>query len=174
MQSASIGFRTKTGKAIAIALNNEAQFIQRWMIDLTDPKVPATGQPHHEVMELSWPDAQSAVIPIERRIDEVATDRLRQLVEDLRWRKFKVTAIGVVGSPDRDLARIGNPHIRAHAAEGILYRRAIEIAAENLRLQCRSFSDRAFQEDKVAKTVGRAAGRPWRADERAAATAAWI
>jgi len=174
MRKASIGFRAKTGKAIAVALSAGPEFVQRWTIDLVDPDVPATSQPHHEVMELPWPEAQSAVVPIEHRIDEVATDRLRTLIEELRSKEFKVSAIGVVGSPDRDLARIGNPHIRAHAAEGILFRRAIEVAAKQLRVKCRSFSDRGFEEAKVAKALGRAAGRPWRADERAAATAAWL
>ncbi|HEY3053108.1 MAG TPA: hypothetical protein VGK04_06930 [Thermoanaerobaculia bacterium] len=174
MRDATIGFRAKTGKAIAVALSAGPEFVQRWTVDLVDPDIPATSQPHHEVMELSWPEAQKAVQPIERRIDEVAADRVRGMIEELRSRDFKVSAIGVVGSPDRDLSRIGNPHIRAHAAEGILFRHAIEVAAKQLRVRCQSFSDRGFEEAKVTKTLGRAAGRPWRADERAAATAAWL
>jgi hypothetical protein len=125
-------------------------------------------------MELPWPEAQSAVRPIEERIDEVATERLRELVEQLRAEDLKVSGVGVVGSPDRDLACIGNPHIRAHAAEGILFRRAIEIAAKRLRLACRAFSDRGFDVTAAIKAMGREAGRPWRADERAAAMAAWL
>ncbi len=60
-------------------------------------------------------------------------------------------------------------------------------AASRLHLPWRSFSDRRFDEaalprlrekpDRVRAIVaalGKAAGKPWRVDERAAAVAAWI
>jgi hypothetical protein len=189
MNIASIGFRTKTAKAIAIALTDRSspELVQRWDLELYDRDLPETGQPHHEVMELPWPEAQLAVRQYEDRIAEVTTERLRALIEELRSRALRVRAIGVVGSPDRNLQKIGNRHIRAHAAEGALFRRAVEIAAARCNLLCRPFSDRGFDEFAVrelqckpqkVKTVmgaiGRSAGRPWRADERAAATAAWL
>src|SRR6059036_3611824 len=112
---------------------------------------------------------------------------LSGLLGNLQSRGFDVDGIGVVGSPDRKLDRIGNPHIRAHAAEGILFRRVLEIAAAEHKLHWRSFSDRAFEEltfpelrrtpHEIKSTlaeIGRSAGRPWRADERAAAVAAWV
>jgi hypothetical protein len=51
---AAIGFRAKTGKAIAVAVTdrNAPEFVERWYLDLVDPNVPETGQPHHKVMEL--------------------------------------------------------------------------------------------------------------------------
>lgn len=173
MKIATIGFRTKTGRAIAVALSG-SEFVKRWEIDLCDRNDPPTTQPHHEVMELPWAEAQKAVIPIEKKIDEMATRKLAALVGELASAGFQLKAIAVVGSPDRNLEKIGNPHIRAHAAEGILFRRAIEVAAASCGIRCRSFSDREVQ-GKVTKqlaAIGRAAGRPWRADERAAATAA--
>ena len=99
-------------------------YLARWEVGLHDPKVPATGQPHHEVMELPWTAAQAAARPLERRIEEIAIQMLSGLLGNLQSRGFDVDGIGVVGSPDRKLDRIGNPHIRAHAAEGILFRRA--------------------------------------------------
>jgi hypothetical protein len=84
------------------------------------------------------------------------------------------------------LDTIGNSHIRAHAAEGILFRHVIELAASTQHLKCRSFSDRDFDtaialelrrkpEDvkSVLNAIGRSAGKPWRANERNAAAAAW-
>jgi len=189
MNIAGIGLRTKTAKAIAIALTDRSppEFVQRWDLELYDRDLPETGQPHHEVMELPWPEAQLAVRQYEDRIAEVTTERLRALIEELRSRALRVRAIGVVGSPDRNLQKIGNRHIRAHAAEGALFRRAVEIAAARCNLLCRSFSDRGFDEfamrelhckpqkvKTVMGAIGRSAGRPWRADERAAATAAWL
>jgi hypothetical protein len=187
--NASIGFRTKTAKAIAVAVTDRSspEFVQRWNLELYDPKVPETGQPHHEVMELPWPKAQLAVRRYEKLIEDVAAERLRTLLEELRSRDVHVRSIGVVGSPDRNLEKIGNRHIRAHAAEGTLFRHAVEVAATRCKVSCRQFSDRGFEDlalqelrctsqqvKAVMGAIGRSAGRPWRADERAAATAAWI
>ena len=190
MESASIGFREKTGRAIAIALSHgdpSPAYLARWEVVLHDPTIPATSQPHHEVMELPWNDAQAAVRELERGIENVATRVIAALMGDIHSRGFSITGVGVVGSPDRKLERIGNPHIRAHAAEGILFRRVLEVAAANHNLQYRSFSDRKFEEvtlpqlhskpQEIKNTlvlIGRTAGKPWRADERAAAVAAWL
>jgi predicted DsbA family dithiol-disulfide isomerase len=190
MKTASIGFRSKTGRAIAVALTAGAsgpEFIGRWEISLHDPKIPATGQPHHEVMELPWAQAQRAVRPIERRIEKIAAAALAALARELKTRGFGLAAVGVTGSPDRSLEKLGNFHIRAHAAEGILFRRVIETAAEKHKLRWRGFSDRdvlqtaaaelGLREEQVTDMltgVGRAAGRPWRQDERAASAAAWL
>ena len=181
-----IGFRTKTAKAIAVAVTSDAvpQFAGRWMVDLYDPSQPETAQPHHEVMEIPWPEAEAGVKRWVDRINDVATVMLRTLVAAVPRSSIRV---GVVGSPDRVLQTLGNRHMRAHAAEGILYRRSIEVAAGKLRLPCRVFSDRDFEALAVKKlrstaknvkgvlaAMGKEAGRPWRADERAAATAAWL
>jgi hypothetical protein len=177
VQTVTIGLRTKTAKAIAIALNGQPQFVQRWNLELWDRSVPETGQPHHEVMELPWARAQVEVKRWEKLIEDCATERLRSMLDELQASGWRVASIGVVGSPDRNLDKIGNPHIRAHAAEGVLYRRAIETAAARCRLTCRTFSDRDLDSTKlksVLATIGAQAGRPWRAEERAAATAAWI
>ncbi len=190
MKKAAIGFRAKTAKAIAVALTMDdglPAYLARWEVGLHDPKLPATGQPHHEVMELPWTAAQAAARPLERRIEEIAIQMLSGLLGNLQSRGFDVDGIGVVGSPDRKLDRIGNPHIRAHAAEGILFRRVLEVAAMEHKLQWRSFSDRNLEEltfpqlrktpgeiNQTLAAIGRAAGRPWRADERAAALAAWV
>jgi hypothetical protein len=187
---ASLGFRAKTARAIAIALTSDKAapvYLGRWNIVLHDPADPATSQPHHIVMELPWEDAKSAVQPLERRIENVATEALAKLAGELGSKGFAISGIGIVGSPDRNLDRIGNPHIRAHAAEGILFRRVLETAANNHSLKWQSFSDRLFDEFAAAElrhqpldikavlaSIKGAAGKPWRADERAAATAAWL
>ena len=190
MQVASLGLRAKTARAVAIALTSGSSgptYLGRWAIPLHDPAVPATSQPHHEVMELSWENAKAAVRRFEGRIEEIATDTLARLTNELRSRDFLIRTVGIVGSPDRNLERIGNPHIRAHAAEGILFRKVLETAAGNHGLVWRSFSDRSFDECAAAELgrsprdikaalteIGHMAGKPWRVDERLAATAAWV
>jgi hypothetical protein len=100
---------------------------------------------------------------------------------------MRVRAVGIVGAKDRDLAKLGNYHIRAHAAEGVLFRRVLDLAADANKLKRRTFSDREL--DQIAASelgaeragvqrklsdLGRTLAPPWRADEKQAATAAWL
>jgi hypothetical protein len=186
---ASIGFRAKTGKAIAVALAEGAkapQYLWRREIVLYDPEMPATGQPYHEVMELPWPRALVEVQPLVERIEAVARAVVASLLRELKRDGFAVRVIGVVGSADRPLEKIGNFHIRAHAAEGILFRRVLETAAAPNAIHALAFSEKQLPSASAAalggtakvtttlKALGREAGPPWRADERAAAAAAWL
>lgn len=57
---------------------------------------------------------------------DAATGEPYHEVMELPWNEACV-----VGSAPRSLDRIGNQHIRAHAAEGILFRRVLEVASEH-------------------------------------------
>src|SRR2546426_1979706 len=95
MQTATIGFRAKTARAIAIALKRNdgaPEYLARWEVALYDPKLPSTG-PHHQVMDLPWSDAQLAVRPLERRIEAIAIKMLAELLNDVSSKGFKFTSI---------------------------------------------------------------------------------
>jgi hypothetical protein len=187
---ATIGFKTKTGRAIAVVLSgpaNAPQLIKRCELSLTDPQIPATFQPYHEVMELPWSESQSKAKPFIRAIEKVATKALAQLIHDLRAEGLTVIGVGIAGSADRDLAKIGNFHIRAHAAEGLLFRQVLEYAAQANKIPHRSFVEKNLQTQAASelnctiaklnnslKILGHSAGPPWRIDQRVAATAAWL
>ena len=70
--SVAVGFRAKTGRAIAVALADGAQpkFVSRQEISLVDPRMPETAQPYHEVMELPWDEAERKASRFERAIAE--------------------------------------------------------------------------------------------------------
>jgi hypothetical protein len=190
MRTSALGFRAKTGRAIAVALSEPPgapELIWRREIGLTDLNVPATKQPYHEVMELPWSEAELAVQPFVRAIEEVASTTLAALIAELQASGFEVRTVGIVGSGDRKLEKIGNEHIRAHAAEGILFRRVLEVAAARNKVRHRTLTEDVL--DAIAtselhppvgtvgdtlKALGRKAGPPWRADERVAATVAWL
>jgi len=142
-------------------------FVWRDEVRLVPPD--ATIGPYHEVMELPWPEALVAVRPLEREIEAIAEAALRDAIAAAG---VPIGAVGVVGSAPRDIARIGNPHIRAHAAEGILFRRVLELAAERAGLRWSGFVESEVDAE-IVRSLGRAAGRPWRTDERLAAAAAW-
>jgi hypothetical protein len=186
----TIGLRAKTGRAIVVVLGGSAdspRVVSKLEIKLVDPKIPATSQPYHEVMDLPWAESQRAVRKSAAAIEAIARKALASLIKELQTQGLKVYGAGIVGAKDRDLARIGNYHIRAHAAEGLLFRRVLDLAADANGLKRRTFPDREL--DQIATTelglqsgvlkrklndLGRLLEAPWRADEKQAATAAWM
>jgi hypothetical protein len=187
---AAIGLRSKTGRAIAVVVSGSwtsPRVLGRHDLVLTDEKIPATAQPYHEVMLLPWAEGERAARATETAIQEVATRALALLVEEVEARGLKVCGIGVVGSAARPLEKIGNGHIRAHAAEGILFRRVLERAAKDLGLACRALVEKGLIEIAAAELdrsvpelrrsvadLGVGVVRPWRSEEKAAATVAWL
>jgi len=92
----------------------------------------------------------------------------------------------VVGSVI-DPQKVGNPHIRAHANEGRLFRTVVENALRSHGIACdvivekqlaaRAAAGLRVPDGAIKQTVaafGKTVGGPWRADEKAAATAAWL
>ena len=186
----SIGLRAKTGRAIAVVLGGTTDaplVLTKLEISLADPKVPATAQPYHEVMDLPWEESQKAVRKSAAAIEAIARKTLAGLIKELQSQGMKVSGAGIVGAKDRDLARIGNYHIRAHAAEGVLFRQVLDLAADANALKRRTFSDRELDQTAATELGAEAEGvkrklnnlrhtvaPPWRADEKQAATAAWL
>jgi hypothetical protein len=180
---AAIGLKTKTGKAIAVVLSEAGarpQFVCRELLTLYDDDLPETIQPYHNVMEMPWSESIIAIKKPIATIEKIAAASLRGLIDSVTARGMRVACIGIVGPADRKLERIGNPHIRAHAAEGVLYRAVMETAARDNACQSRSFVDPApelgrppREVKKFLDDIGKIAGTPWRADEKTAAIAAW-
>jgi hypothetical protein len=92
----------------------------------------------------------------------------------------------VVGSLN-DPERIANDHIRIHALEGRLFRRAVEEGATASGLHCSLCRDRdlcglaadILERPETAlrsavTALGRRVGGGWRAEQKAAALAAWL
>ena len=185
-----IGLRAKTARAIAVVLGGSSdapRVVNKLEIRLADPKIPATAQPYHEVMDLPWEESQKAVRKTAAAIEAIARKAVAQLIKELKLQGLKVSGAGIVGAKDRDLARIGNYHIRAHAAEGLLFRRVLDLAADANGIRRRTFPDREFDElvqtelgaksaalKQTLSDLGRSLPAPWRADEKQAATAAWL
>ena len=180
---AAIGLKTKTGKAIAVVIvesDTQPQFLCREMLKLYDEELPETLQPYHNVMEMPWAESMIAIKKPIAAIEKIAAASLRSLIDSVQKHGFRVACVAIVGPADRKLERIGNPHIRAHAAEGVLYRAVMETAARDNACPSRSFADPTAESGRPAREVnkflddmGKSAGRPWRADEKAAAIAAW-
>jgi len=188
--TACIGLRAKTARAIAVVLAGTTaspRAVIRTEITLASPEDPALFQPYHELMDLPWERTVVAVQNAERAIEAAATKGLKLLIEELRSRRIDVSCIGIVGAPERNLAVIGSPHIRAHAAEGVLFRHVLQVGAEANDLPSAIHSERGIEASAAAglgisldemrarlAEIGRVLGSPWRADEKTAAMAAWM
>ena len=173
MKRATIGIKTRTGRAVAVAIGERLEFICREDMQLSEPD--AIG-PYHEVMEMPWSEAVIAIKPAIAAIEKTAARELRRVIQEVESRGYEVASVAVVGPADRQLERIGNPHIRAHAAEGVLFRAVIEKAAKANRVESKLVVDPskevAAPQKKKIEAMKKIAGSPWRAEEKSAAMAA--
>ena len=188
--TATIGLKAKTGRAIAIVLSGPSEtprLVKRTELNFIDPQNPTTFQPFHSVMDLPWNESAKRVAPLIEVIESIAAKALAEIIRELQAEGLKVVGVGIVGSADRDVGKIGNYHIRAHAAEGLLFRQVLESAAETNKVPYRSYIEKTLlaqaadelgltvnQLNNRLKNIGDSAGPPWRSDQRVAAAAAWI
>ena len=185
-----LGCRVKSGWAVGILVEGPARaprVVARHAIALSDATVPTSRQPYHAVMYARRGDAPR----IERRlcalVARVARRSLAALLKECRRAGRPVRAVALVVGSTIDPATIGNGHIRAHALEGQLFRRALEGAARASRLPCTTLVERTLYATAGARlrrpatwlkravaALGADLAGPWRAEEKAAALAAWL
>jgi hypothetical protein len=185
----ALGFRVKSGWAAAVMLSGsvvapELRDVRR--IQLSDPRLPETQQPYHASMGKLETDANK----ITRRIAVIRKFSRRSiaiLFSNYRHEGFTIRRAGIVVGSQIDPASISNPHIRAHALEGQLFRLVLEEClcahdvSTHLLLERNAYVQAAMKlrlthssvRDAVAR-LGRRTQAPWRAEEKIAAVAAWL
>src|SRR5947209_3995086 len=97
----SIGLRAKTGRAVAVVLGGSTDsplVLKKEEISLADAKVPATAQPYHEVMDLTWEESQKAVRKFAVRIEGIARKALARLIREQRSNGMQVSGVGIIGA----------------------------------------------------------------------------
>lgn len=186
---AAFGFRVKSGWATAVLLTGPAAapaVADRGQVLLSDPAVPHSRQPYHAAMGVAQTDG--AVLA---RLIEVVHQRARRSVAELLERHraagYRLVGAGVVVGSDAPPDGIANPHIRAHACEGRLFRTALEEGLQQCGMTVSVVVERALyptaarvlsgSEASVKQAVtalGRGRFRSWRVDDKAATVAAWL
>ena len=186
----AIGLRVKTGRATAIVMmgpGSAPRVVSRKSLQLWDPAVPESHQPWHADFELP-PDESARIVPLAlKAVERVCLSALRELVDEVRSTHGSIVGIALVAGSSTDPESIHNPHMRAHAREGQLFPQALASAAKTLRIPAVTMVEsevfpsaaaklgKSRDAIKVAVTeLGRNVGKPWSADEKAAAAAAWI
>jgi len=189
-ESAGIGFRVRTGNATAVMLGSAAdspRFLARLYIPLVDMNDDEARQPYHVVAEQDEERGMKLVRQSLKTATSNAARATRGLIDRARNSDFEVRAGVLVVGSDTNPASIRQPHVRAHALEGRLYREAVEGALSQCGLASRVLVEREVlgnPEEAVGKsrtqlkaaftTFAKEAGRPWRSQEKAAALAAWV
>ncbi len=159
-------------------------------VALSDPAAHETRQPYHEGFYHQQDDPREIArrVSIIERCTKVSVAALLASLDNRgpSSKSRRVSAALVVGSVI-DPAAVGNPHIRAHASEGRLFRTVLADALATHGIACDVIVEKQLPARAVAD-IGRSAaditrvvagfaatvGNPWRADEKAAAAAAWI
>jgi len=202
----SIGFRVKSGYAIAIVVEGSREApvaVSRQIVQLCDPQKAETRQPYHsgvgeaeenqraiaarvKVIERAAARSVDALLDGTTGAGRVLPSVGRVLSDPARGAATPLRAALVVGSTI-DPATVGNPHIRAHASEGKLFRSVLEAALASRGVDCtviveKQLADTARRQlqrtdaqiRSALTAFGNVLGRPWRGDEKSAAIGAWL
>ncbi len=187
MTRVALGFRVKSGFAIAVALRGPAASpspVARRIVELSDPAVAESRQPYHHGFFTHETD-ERAIAKRVKVVERCARRSIGALLADASF--AGCTGAGLVVGSVIDPATVGNPHIRAHASEGKLFRTVLQSALQAHGIPCdvivekqlgaRAAAGLRRRGADITRTVarfGRAIGGPWRADEKAASLAAWL
>ena len=185
----SFGFRVKSGFAVMVALAGPAASpaaIARRIVLLSDPTVEETRQPYHDGFGTAQENLKE-IARLTRIVERCASRSIDELLADSVFAARRWRGAGLVVGSVIDPASVGNPHIRAHANEGRLFRVVLEaslarrgvsssvIVEKELGARAVATLKRPAAEiKKVVAALGARLGGPWRAEEKAAATAAWM
>jgi hypothetical protein len=189
-QTAGLGFRVKSGWAAVVLLTKPAHLLQLCdvnRVELCDPRLPETRQPYHARMGKLETDT-TTLNRRERVVRCIAQESLVTLLVGYRQKGYRIKRAGLVVGSQIDPSTIANPHIRAHALEGRLFRDSIEqslhdqgirtdVLLERDAYACVAARLKQSTNDvrRAIQNLGRsmpANGGPWRAEQKLAAVAA--
>ena len=150
------------------------------------PRFPKPSSPTMRRWD-SWKRIEARISSRTAIVQRVAALSVKATLDDFATAGHRILRAGLVVGSLTNPRSISNPHIRAHALEGQLFRRVLAGALEAHGLLCSVVLERdvytkaavtlARSEDDVKHAVsalGRSLGGPWRAEEKLAAVVAWM
>ena len=189
-QTAALGFRVKSGWATVVLLTKPTHLLQLSdvsRVELSDPRLPETRQPYHAAMGKLEANSEK-LNRRERVVRCIAQASLANLLVGYRQKGYAIKRAAVVVGSQVDPGTIANPHIRAHALEGRLFRLAVEESLRCQEIRAEILLERDAYAHAAARlkqpiddlkraiqNLGRstpANRRPWRAEQKLAALAA--
>jgi len=190
METAALGFRVKSGWAMAVLIGGSASepvVVDRRRIELADASVPESIQPFHAALDLPKAAGAKVVARLVKVVERYSQHAMADLMNRYRAAGHRITAAGIVVGSIVDPKTIKNDHIRAHAEEGRLFRVAVQNALKLYRLTATATPEKELIA-KAVKALGTSEqklkaylvdiGKPldgsWRAEDKTAALAAWL
>jgi hypothetical protein len=189
MIRSALGIRVKSGRAIAIVLAGtpaSARVLRSATLPLSDPRDPDTQQPYHA----GFGQLETDRVRLRRRIDRIeraAAASVGGLLREAERGGSRISGAALIVGSTIDPETIANPHIRAHALEGLLFRTVVAAALATAGVKARVIGEReAFAAaatligrseadlQRAVNELGRGVDGPWRADEKHAALGAWM
>jgi hypothetical protein len=189
MTRAALAFTVKSGWASAVLLAGAAsspRVVDSRHVELCDPASPESRQPYHA----GFGTARASGAALSRLVASVNAFGERSvatLILQHRASRYNICGIGIVAGSLIDPGTIDNDHIRIHALEGQLFRGVVETAARNCNVSCTIWRQRdltaaargrlELPDAELTRRVvllGRDVPGPWRAEQKAAAVAAWL
>ncbi len=188
---AALGFRVHSGWAAMVVLAEPLAapaLVRRCRIELADPAVAGAIQPYHAAEKMAFADAEKHV----RRCAEATADRAQKSLRDVlaeipACRPKGACILLASGRPLPALAGILASHALIHTAEGEFFRHALREACGRCGVPENGIRERDLQVetlralgrpagdlDAALAAWGKAAGPPWRQDEKLSALAAWL
>jgi hypothetical protein len=186
---AAVGFTVKSGWASAVLVTGlpaSPLIVHSCRIDLSDPAIPESRQPYHA----GFGKARGSGRALSRLVASVkrfGRQSVTGLIRRYEAAGYAVSGVGLVVGSLIDPRQIANDHIRIHALEGQLFRGVVEEAVDRGGLPCAIWRERDLYEaasgilkrpEQALRVTLAALGRDtegsWRAEQKAAALAAWL
>ncbi len=188
---AAFGFRAHSGWAAMVALATPVTgplLIRRCRIELADRDIPGCVQPYHTAASMPLNDAETYLRKCSDAAVAMAHQAVRDALAELGDYQVKGACILLAsGRPLPPLTGILASHALIHTAEGEFYRAVLREACEccgvpEIGIKERDLALKAAQAlrrspenlQSVVAGFGKAAGSPWRQDQKLSALAAWL
>jgi len=127
---AVLGCRVKSGWTVLVLIDGSVRsphLCKSDVLNLSDPRNPETRQPYHAAMgklETNAATLERRVQGVRRATERSIADLIQRCMDDGCAIRRAALVVGSVLDPES----IANPHIRAHALEGRLFRTVLEDA----------------------------------------------
>ena len=193
MKPAAIGIRVHSGWGAVVVLSSERgseQMIDRRRISVVEGKKQSVVQPYHFAATMELRAAEKHIRDCAASSSRLAFSALRELVETVQSRGYRVECAALLmssGRPLPELAKILGAHPLIHSAEGEFFRQAFRDALERLTIPVTAIRERDLSQQAAVAfgraaaslqtriaAIGKIAGPPWTADQKHAALAAAI
>jgi hypothetical protein len=193
MKPSAIGVRVHSGWGAVVVVSGAPaaeEVIERRRVEITDPEMAGAIQPYHFVESMPIKPAEQHIAECAAASGKLAVAALRDLIEKLEQRDYRVTGSCILlssGRPLPALEKILASHAMIHSAEGEFFRQVFRQAFTILNIPVMGIGERQLEQQaqlKFGKAVtklheriagmGRSLGPPWTTDQKTAALGAFI